>query len=49
MKIAEACGVEGVKVEQAEELAEVVSNAAQENRSLVVEIPIEVSSYHGLV
>ena len=49
VKIAEACGVEGVRVERAEELAQVVSKAAQENRSLVVEIPIEVSSYEGLV
>ena len=49
VKTAEACGVEGVRVDAVDELASVVSRAAKNNRALVVEIPVEISAYSGLV
>ncbi len=49
VKTAEACGVEGVRVDTGDELASVVSGAAENNRALVVEIPVDISAYSGLV
>lgn len=47
--IAEACGVEGVRVESRTELAHAVKVAAAHNRSLVVEVSVDLSAYNGLV
>jgi len=49
VKTAEACGVEGVRVDAADELGAIVAGAVKENRALVVEIPVEIAAYSGLV
>lgn len=49
VRTAEACGVAGVRVETAKHLSSVVSEAVAENRSLVVEVPVEIAAYRELV
>lgn len=46
---ARACGVDGVRVETARELAAAVSGAVAWQRSLIVEVPVDVAAYGPLV
>jgi acetolactate synthase-1/2/3 large subunit len=46
---AQACGMEGLRIENAEDLADAVRAALVEERSLVVEVPIEIEAYSSLV
>lgn len=46
---AQACGMEGVRIENAEDLADAVRAALVEERSLLVEVPVEVDAYSDLV
>ncbi|HVU13750.1 MAG TPA: thiamine pyrophosphate-binding protein [Phototrophicaceae bacterium] len=49
VRMAEACGVEGVRVETQAELTQVVRDAATRNQALVVEAPVDVANYRGLI
>jgi acetolactate synthase-1/2/3 large subunit len=48
VKVAEACGVRGLRTTDPAELTEAVAGAARENRSLVVEVPINYADYKRL-
>lgn len=47
--IAQACGIEGVRIEREEELASRVEAAVAANESLLVEVPIDADHYRGIV
>ena len=49
VKIAEACGVKGLRARDAATLAEAVMEAIAGDQSLVVEVPVEIDAYQGLV
>jgi acetolactate synthase-1/2/3 large subunit len=46
---ARACGVEAVRATTPEEITRVVAGAAQENRFLLVEVPVDPDAWAGLV
>jgi thiamine pyrophosphate-dependent acetolactate synthase large subunit-like protein len=47
--IAQACGVPGLRVQRVEQLVAEVAAAAKANSSLVVEVPVALDSYKGIV
>jgi acetolactate synthase-1/2/3 large subunit len=49
VKTAEACGVAGVRVESERELADAVAGSLAHGAPLVVEVPIDVEDYRGIV
>lgn len=49
IRMAEACGVEGVRVDTQAALTQVVREAALQNRSLVVEVPLDSAAYLGII
>lgn len=49
IKVAEACGVKGVRVTTAGALISAVKEAMSENKSMVIEVPISVTGYQGIV
>lgn len=49
VKTAEACGVAGVRVESEQELAEAIAAALAAGTALVVEVPIDIEDYRGIV
>ena len=48
VKIAQACGVEGVRTSDPDTMAAAVAQAVKANRSLVVEVPIDYRDYRRL-
>ena len=48
VKIAEACGIEGFRTSDPEELASIVTRAVERNGSVVVSVPILYSDYRRL-
>jgi acetolactate synthase I/II/III large subunit len=48
IKIAEACGIEGVRISDPKELPSIIMRAIQQNVSLVVAVPILYSDYRRL-
>ena len=49
MKTAEACGVAGVRAESERELADAVAASLAHGAPLVVEVPIDVEDYRGII
>jgi acetolactate synthase-1/2/3 large subunit len=49
VRTAEACGFAAARVASGDELAERVSAAVGRGEGLVVEVPVDVNDYHGLV
>ncbi len=49
VQAAQACGVHGVRAESGRELSSAVQEALSNDRSLVVEVPMEVSAYGPIV
>jgi acetolactate synthase-1/2/3 large subunit len=49
LKTAQACGVPALRVTDGATLAGAVKEAVAGNQSLVVEVPIELDAYQGLV
>jgi acetolactate synthase-1/2/3 large subunit len=49
VKTAEACGVAALRVETEEELAAAVAGALANGTALVVEVPIDVEDYRGII
>ena len=49
VKTAEACGVAGVRVESERELADAVAASLAHGAPLVVEVPIDVEDYRGII
>ena len=48
VKIAEACGVEGLRSRDPGEIADTVTKAAKQNSSLVIAVPIDYTDYRRL-
>ncbi len=49
VQVANACSMDGVRVDTTTELNKVVSEALTANKSLVVEIPLDLNSYNEIV
>ena len=49
MLVARAAGVDGVRVESAEELTAAVQGAFAGGRTTVIEVPVDPASYRGIV
>jgi acetolactate synthase-1/2/3 large subunit len=48
VKMAEACGVEGIRTANADEMASAVKRAVAQNKSLVVAVPVHYSDYRKM-
>jgi len=48
VKMAEACGVEGIRTANADEMASAVKRAVAQNKSLVVAVPVHYQDYRKL-
>jgi thiamine pyrophosphate-dependent acetolactate synthase large subunit-like protein len=46
--MAEACGVEGIRTANADEMASAVKRAVAQNKSLVVAVPVHYSDYRKM-